>query len=99
MFTTFEPDDPAPLYLRTALGGVGERLAGWSVDYGHWDGVLTDCVKRISENPQIDRDYAVRLLSENTLRFYGPRLKRRIEPPTRSQELRLEPPKSPAQMA
>jgi len=97
VFTTFEPDDPAPVYLRTALGSVGEQLAGWSVDYGHWDGVLTDCVKRISENPQIDGDYGVRLLSANTLRFYGPRLRQRIEPLMRSQRLVLEPPQSPAQ--
>ena len=96
VFTTFEPDDPAPLYLRAALGGVGERLAGWSVDYGHWDGVLTDCVKRITENPQIDIDYAVRLLSANTLRFYGPRLRQRIEPLMRSQRLLLEGPRLPA---
>ena len=95
VFTTFEPDDPAPVYLRTALGGVGERLAGWSVDYGHWDGVLTDCVKRITEHPQIDIDYAVRLLSTNTLRFYGPRLRQRIEPLLRSQRLLLEAPKPP----
>jgi uncharacterized protein len=94
VFTTFEPDDPAPLYLRAALGGVGERLAGWSVDYGHWDGVLTDCVKRITENPQIDIDYAVRLLSANTLRFYGARLRQRIEPLLRSQRLLLEGPKT-----
>ena len=92
VFTTFEPDDPAPLYLRTALGSVGERLAGWSVDYGHWDGVLRDCVKRITENPQIDIDYAMRLLSANTLRFYGPRLRRRIEPLLRSQRLLLDGP-------
>jgi predicted TIM-barrel fold metal-dependent hydrolase len=94
IFTTFEPDDPAPLYLRTALGGVGERLAGWSVDYGHWDGVLTDCVKRITENPQIDIDYAVRLLSANTLRFYGPRLRQRIDPLLRSHRLLLEGPRA-----
>jgi predicted TIM-barrel fold metal-dependent hydrolase len=92
VFTTFEPDDPAPLYLRAALGAVGERLAGWSVDYGHWDGVLTDCVKRITENPRIDLEYAMRLLSANTLRFYGPRLRQRIEPLLGSQRPRLEGP-------
>lgn len=80
IFTTFEPDDPAPVYLRTALGPIGETLAGWSVDYGHWDGVLEDCVKRVSENPQIEMEYALRLLSTNTLRFYGPRLQQRIAP-------------------
>ncbi len=80
VFTTFEPDDPAPVYLRAALGPIGETLAGWSVDYGHWDGVLKDCVKRVSENPEIDMPYALRLLSTNTLRFYGPRLQQRIAP-------------------
>jgi len=92
VFATFEPDDPAPVYLRTALGGVGERLAGWSVDYGHWDGVLTDCVRRVTENPQIDPEYARRLLSANTLRFYGPRLKQRVAPLLRSQRLLIEGP-------
>ena len=99
VFTTFEPDDPAPLYLRVALGGVGERLAGWSVDYGHWDGVLTDCVKRITENPRIDVDYAVRLLSSNTLRFYGRRLRHRIELLLRSQRLLLEGHRAPLRTA
>lgn len=80
IFTTFEPDDPAPVYLSSALGPIGETLAGWSVDYGHWDGVLKDCVKRVSENPRIEMAYALRLLSTNTLRFYGPRLQERIAP-------------------
>jgi predicted TIM-barrel fold metal-dependent hydrolase len=96
VFVTFEPDDPAPVYLRTALGAVGERLAGWSVDYGHWDGVLADCVKRVSENPSIDADYARRLLSANTLAFYGPRLHKRIEPMLRSQRLLIEGPREAA---
>ena len=93
VFVTFEPDDPAPISLRAAMGAVGEKLAGWSVDYGHWDGVLTDCVKRVSENPRIDVDYAGRLLSTNTLHFYGPRLQQRIEPFLRSRRLQLEGPK------
>ena len=37
-------------------------------------------MNRVGDNPQIDPDYAVRLLSANTLRFYGPRLQQRIEP-------------------
>jgi hypothetical protein len=93
IFTTFEPDDPAPVYLRAALGPIGETLAGWSVDYGHWDGVLTDCVKRVSENPQIDMEYALRLLSTNTLRFYGQRLQQRIAPLMQNRRL-LPPPTS-----
>jgi hypothetical protein len=49
-------------------------------------------VKRIIENPQIDEEYAVRLLSTNTLNFYGERLKRRIEPLLCSQRPQLEGP-------
>jgi predicted TIM-barrel fold metal-dependent hydrolase len=96
IFTTFEPDDPAPVYLRAALGPVGERVAGWSVDYGHWDGVLTNCVRRITESPDIDPDYAIRLLSTNTLAFYGPRLQTRIEPLLSKYRLQLEGPKQAA---
>src|SRR5262252_4904564 len=40
VFASFEPDDPAPGYLREALGEMGEDLACFSGDYGHWDGVL-----------------------------------------------------------
>jgi uncharacterized protein len=92
IFVTFEPDDPAPKYLPTALGRAGERVAGWSVDYGHWDGVLTRCVRRITEAPDIDPAYAVRLLSTNTLEFYGPRLRNRIEPYLKTQRLQLAAP-------
>ena len=96
IFVTFEPDDPAPVYLRAALGAPGERVAGWSVDYGHWDGVLTNCVRRITESPDIDADYAVRLLSTNTLEFYGPRLRTRIEPLLRTQRPQLQGPDAAA---
>ena len=41
IFVSFESDDPAPAYLREALGAMGEDLACFSADYGHWDGVLT----------------------------------------------------------
>ena len=93
IFVTFEPDDPAPAYLPAALGPAGERVAGWSVDYGHWDGVLTDCVKRVTDSPHLEPDYAVRLLSTNTLEFYGPRLHTRIEPYLRTQRLQIEGPR------
>jgi hypothetical protein len=93
IFVTFEPDDPAPIYLPMALGPAGARVAGWSVDYGHWDGVLTNCVRRITESPDIGAEYAVRLLSSNTLEFYGPRLRTRIEPLLRGARPQLEGPK------
>ncbi|GIW40665.1 MAG: hypothetical protein KatS3mg076_1242 [Candidatus Binatia bacterium] len=93
VFTTFESDDPAPEYLPAALGPLGEKLAGWSVDYGHWDGVLRGSVKRITQNPRISPDYAERLLSRNALEFYGWRLRERIEPYVRSQRKLLEGPR------
>ena len=78
VFLTIEPDDPAPVYLPVAMGETGRRVCGMAVDYGHWDATLVDCVSRIADHPEIDADYAVRLLSTNTLEFYGNRLKRRI---------------------
>ena len=78
IFLTIEPDDPCPAYLDTALGEVGRSVAGMAVDYGHWDATLDDCVSRIADHPAIDADYAVRLLSTNAIRFYGPRLAGRL---------------------
>ena len=80
IFVTFEPDDPSPGWLPQALGETGRRVCGMAVDYGHWDATLDDCVGRVANRPGIDSDYAVRLLSTNTLDFYGDRLQRRIEP-------------------
>ena len=81
IFLTVEPDDPAPSYLPAALGETGRRVCGMAVDYGHWDATLAGCVGMIADNPDIDRDYAVRLLSTNALDFYGERLERRINKP------------------
>lgn len=79
LFLTIEPDDPAPVYLRAALGEVGTRVCGLAVDYGHWDATLRDCVPLVAERPGVDPQHARRLLGENALDFYGPRLRRRIE--------------------
>ncbi len=79
VFFTIEPDDPAPAWLPAALGDDARRLCGMAVDYGHWDATLRDCVRLVAERPGIDPDYALRLLSENALDFYGPRLRNRIE--------------------
>lgn len=78
IFLTIEPDDPCPTYLEVALGETGRRVGGVAIDYGHWDATLEDCVSLIADNPAIDAEYAVRLLSTNTLRFYGERLARRM---------------------
>jgi predicted TIM-barrel fold metal-dependent hydrolase len=79
IFFSVEPDDPAPAWLPHALGPVARRLCAMAVDYGHWDATLRDCVRLVAERPGVDPEYAVRLLSENALDFYGPRLRSRID--------------------
>jgi predicted TIM-barrel fold metal-dependent hydrolase len=78
LFFTFEPDDPAPRYLRAALGAPGERVCGLALDYGHWDATLRDCVALALSHAGADGDYAARLVGGNALAFYGERLARRI---------------------
>jgi hypothetical protein len=79
IFASFESDDPAPAYLREALGEMGEELPCFSADYGHWDGVLRDCVKHVATTRAYERAHLAKLLSGNCLRLYGPRLARRLE--------------------
>lgn len=78
IFTTVTSNDPAPIYMRAALGPVAERMACWGSEYGHWDGVVRGCVAGIREHPEISIDFAERLLVRNALRFYGRRLEERI---------------------
>jgi hypothetical protein len=78
LFFTFEPDDPAPSYLRAALGPAGERVCGLAIDYGHWDATLKRCVPLATSAAAGDDAYAARLLGENALAFYGERLRARI---------------------
>ncbi len=82
IFLTIEPGDPAPAWLPQALGEAGKRLCGMAVDYGHWDATLENCVGLITDVRGVDSDYAIRLLSTNTLEFYGDRLRQRIGMPT-----------------
>jgi uncharacterized protein len=74
VFVSFESDDPAPAYLREALGAPGEDMPCFSADYGHWDGVLAGCVTNVVRQRSWDRDHLRKLLAGNCLRFYGPRL-------------------------
>src|SRR5262245_61610964 len=78
IFLTVAPDDPAPAYLPAALGEAGRRLCGFAVDYGHWDATLRGCVALLAERPGVGADLALRILSTNTLEFYGERLRRRL---------------------
>jgi hypothetical protein len=78
LFFTFEPDDPAPRYLRTALGAAGERVCGLAIDYGHWDATLKDCMSLALGHAEGDGEYAARLVGGNAVAFYGERLQGRM---------------------
>lgn len=78
IFTSFESDDPGPAYLHIAMGEVGKRLACFSGDYGHWDGVLKDCVKDAATVTHYDRDHLALLLGDNALALYGDRLRQSL---------------------
>lgn len=78
VFLTAEPDDPAPAYLSAALGPIGDEVALFAVDYGHWDATLKDCVGLIADNPAFSPKTVTNLLSGNALRFYGARLQEAI---------------------
>ncbi len=81
VYVSFESDDPAPAYLREALGELGEDVACFSGDYGHWDGVLTDCVKNVARTRPYGRTHLAKLLAGNCLRFYGKRLQAAVRVP------------------
>lgn len=78
IFTSFESDDPGPSYLATAMGEVGKHLACFSGDYGHWDGVLKNCVKDAAEVTNYDRQHLALLLGGNALALYGERLRQSL---------------------
>ena len=78
IFVSFESDDPAPTYLPQAMGEVGKRVACFSGDYGHWDGVLQNCVRDAATQGDYDRDHLSRLLAGNALALYGDRLRQSL---------------------
>jgi predicted TIM-barrel fold metal-dependent hydrolase len=78
IFTSFESDDPGPAYLPLAMGEVGKRLACFSGDYGHWDGVLKDCVKDAASVADYDQEHLGLLLGGNALSLYGDRLRQSL---------------------
>ncbi|MGB5962103.1 MAG: amidohydrolase family protein [Coleofasciculaceae cyanobacterium] len=78
IFTSFESDDPGPSYLPLAMGEIGKHLACFSGDYGHWDGVLKDCVKDAATVADYDREHLGLLLGGNALDLYGDRLKQSL---------------------
>ena len=75
IFVSFESDDPGPAYMHTAMGELGKRLACFSGDYGHWDGVLDNCVKDAATVANYDREHLGLLLGGNALSLYGDRLR------------------------
>jgi hypothetical protein len=60
------------------MGEVGKRLACFSGDYGHWDGVLDNCVKDAAEVANYDREHLGLLLGGNSLALYGDRLRQSL---------------------
>ena len=88
VFVSFESDDPAPAYLPEALGPMGEDLACFSADYGHWDGVLAGCVASVARQRAYEPSHLAKLLAGNCLRFYGERLARGLRPPAASAAVR-----------
>ncbi len=78
IFTSFESDDPGPAYLPLAMGEVGKHITCFSGDYGHWDGVLKDCVKDAATVAEYDREHLRLLLSGNSLALYGDRLRQSL---------------------
>jgi|GEM_PF-386752 predicted TIM-barrel fold metal-dependent hydrolase len=79
IFTSFESDDPGPGYLHLAMGEAGKHLACFSADYGHWDGVLRNCVKDAAEVADYSEEHLELLLSGNALELYGPRLSESLQ--------------------
>ena len=68
--------------LSTAVAAavqLDEDLACFSADYGHWDGVLTDCVKNVARVRPYTREHLAKLLAGNCLRFYGRRLEAAVQ--------------------
>jgi len=78
IFTSFESDDPGPAYLPAAMGEVGKRLACFSGDYGHWDGVLHNCVQDAATVADYDQEHLELLLGGNALSLYGDRLRQSL---------------------
>jgi predicted TIM-barrel fold metal-dependent hydrolase len=78
IFVSFESDDPAPTYLPVGMGEMGKRVACFSGDYGHWDGVLQGCVKDAATVTEYDRDHLALLLGGNALSLYGDRLRQSL---------------------
>jgi predicted TIM-barrel fold metal-dependent hydrolase len=87
IFTSFESDDPGPAYLHVAMGEVGKRLACFSGDYGHWDGVLQDCVKDAAQVADYEREHLELLLGGNALALYGDRLRQSLPSKLMAQHL------------
>ena len=75
IFASYESDDPGPSYMAQAMGEAGKHIPCFSGDYGHWDGVLKDCVKDAAEVAEYDREHLALLLGGNSLALYGDRLR------------------------
>ena len=69
------------------MGEAGKRLACFSGDYGHWDGVFHDSVRSAATVTDYDREHLALLLGGNALTFYGDRLRQSLKKNDRFTEL------------
>ena len=74
-FVTAEPDERL---VPEALAAIGERSVMYASDYPHTDSKFPYSVKLVRERGDLSDETKDRLLGENALRYYGPRLAERV---------------------
>ncbi len=72
---TAEPDERL---VPEAIEAMGATSVMYASDYPHSDSKFPYSVKAVRERDDVDEETKERLLGTNALRYYGPRLERRI---------------------
>ena len=62
-----------------AIEAIGETSVMYASDYPHTDSKFPYSVKAVRERDDLSEETKERLLGANALRYYGPRLERRID--------------------
>jgi predicted TIM-barrel fold metal-dependent hydrolase len=74
-FVTAEPDEHL---VPEALASIGERSVMYASDYPHTDSKFPYSVKSVRERDDLSDQAKDLVLGQNALRYYGPRLERRL---------------------
>ena len=74
-FVTAEPDERL---VPEALDAIGETSVMYASDYPHSDSKFPYSVKAVRERDDLSDETKERVLGANALRYYGPRLQKRI---------------------